>query len=183
VADATCSPPSESGSWKRGRYYGNSVFDDYPVIYVSWHDADTYCQWVGGRLPTEAEWEYAARGPDRYFYPWGNNAPSSTSASYYRNVGDTTAVGSYPDGESWVGALDMAGNVWEWVSDWYSADYYAASPTENPTGPDTGDFRVLRGGSWFNIPDSSVRSAYRYWYDPDYRSGYIGFRCVVEPGD
>jgi formylglycine-generating enzyme required for sulfatase activity len=178
VADGTCSPPSESGSWTRDSYYGDSQFDDYPVLYVSWYDADTYCQWVGGRLPTEAEWEYAARGPDGHIYPWGNNEPNSTLANYDDNVGDTTKVGSYPDGECWVGALDMAGNVREWVNDWYADDYYAASPAENPTGPDTGGFRVLRGGSWGDFP-YNVRSANRDRYFPYGRYVNFGFRCVV----
>jgi formylglycine-generating enzyme required for sulfatase activity len=111
VADGECGPPSKSGSRTRDNYYDNSQFDDYPVIWVDWHDAVTYCQWVGGRLPTEAEWEYAARGPDGHIYPWGNDPPDDGLVNYNQNVGNTTEVGSYPDGASWVGALDMAGNV------------------------------------------------------------------------
>ncbi len=176
VADGTCSPPSESGSYTRDSYHGDSQFDNYPVIYVDWEDADTYCQWGGGRLPTEAEWEYAARGRDSYLYPWGNDPPNNTLANYAGNVGDTTEVGSYPKGSSWVGALDMAGNVFEWVSDWYAE--YGASSVENPTGPDTGDLRVLRGVSWEIGPDF-MRSAGRGRGGPDYLDFSIGFRCVV----
>jgi len=179
VADARCSPPPQTGSYARDTYYGDSRFDDYPVTYVSWHDADTYCEWAGGRLPTEAEWEYAARGPDGHIYPWGSDEPNSTLANYDVIVGDTTAVGSFPAGASWVGAMDMAGNVLEWGNDWYTDSYYPVSPAENPTGPDTGDFRVLRGGSWLQDPDM-VRSANRSWSGPyGYRFNHIGFRCVV----
>ncbi len=179
VADGTCSPPSKSGSWTRDSYYDVSQFDDYPVIYVSWDDADTYCQWAGGRLPTEAEWEYAARGPDGHIYPWGNETPDDTWMNYNVRGGDTTKVGSYPDGASWVGAMDMAGNVCEWVYDWYASDYYRVSPVENPTGPDTGDYRrVLRGGMWGD-DRTNLRSAARSGSDPSYRYDNLGFRCVV----
>jgi len=178
VAGGTCGPPSQPGSYTRDGYYGDSQFDDYPVIWVNWNDADTYCRWAGGRLPTEAEWEYAARGLDGYVYPWGNDIPNDTLANYSDNVGDTTEVGSYPDGASWVGAMDMAGNVWEWVNDWYADGYYAISPAENPTGPDTGDYRVLRGGTWDLNPDE-VRSAHRVGVYPIDGYDIIGFRCVV----
>ena len=181
VTGGTCSPPSESGSDTRDSYYGDSQYGDYPVVWVSWYDADAYCRWVGGRLPTEAEWEYAARGPDGNVYPWGNDPPGDTLLNYNINVGDTTEVGSYPDGASWVGATDMAGNVWEWVNDWYADDYYAISPAENPIGPDTGDLKVLRGGSWSGL-EESVRAAFRSNFRPVNRVDGVGFRCVVEPG-
>jgi formylglycine-generating enzyme required for sulfatase activity len=176
VADGTCISPPESKSATRDSYYGEGQFDDYPVMWVSWSDADAYCQWAGGRLPTEAEWEYAARGPDGNVYPWGNDPPDDTLLNYDSIDRDTTEVGSYPDGASWVGALDMAGNVWEWVSDWYAE--YAASPAENPTGPDTGDEKVLRGGSWNFYPPSS-RSAFRLRLIPINREYDAGLRCVV----
>jgi serine/threonine-protein kinase len=182
VVDGTCSPPSESGSGTRESYYGDSQFDNYPVIYVSWYDADTYCQWVGGRLPTEAEWEYAARGPDGNVYPWGNDPPNDTLLNYDHNVGDTTEVGAYPDGASWVGAMDMAGNVWEWVADWYDGDYYASSPSQNPKGPETRDEKVARGGGW-SVSGAGGRAASRYHPLPDDRLDALGFRCVVEPGN
>ncbi len=176
VADGACSPLGKSSSYTHDSYYGNSQYDDYPVIYVDWDDARSYCEWVGGRLPTEAEWEYAARGSDRYIYPWGNAPPDDTLLNYNHNVGDTTKVGSYPDGASWAGALDMAGNVWEWVADWWGE--YPSTAQTNPTGPETGDEKVLRGGSW-NYDPFNMRSAIRYGDYPDVRYNSIGFRCVV----
>jgi formylglycine-generating enzyme required for sulfatase activity len=182
VANGICSPRSKSSSPTRDSYYGDSQYDAYPVIYVNWSDATTYCEWAGGRLPTEAQWEYAARGPDGHIYPWGDNLPDDTLVNYNFYVGDTTEVGSYPDGVSWVGALDMAGNVWEWVNDWYDGEYYASSPPKNPRGPGAGDWRMVRGGSWHD-DEENVRAAYRLIVHPDDRTGNNGFRCVVEPGN
>jgi formylglycine-generating enzyme required for sulfatase activity len=156
------------------------VGDDQPAVAVSWEDAEAYCAWAEARLPTEAEWEYAARGPDGHIYPWGNEPPDDTLLNYSGNVGHTTEVGSYPDGASWVGALDMAGNAWEWVHDWYAAGYDAASPAENPTGPDTGVAKVLRGGSWFDYY-RDTRGAARYNDAPYLRQTFYGFRCAVDP--
>jgi serine/threonine-protein kinase len=180
-AAGVCGRPSQSDSETRASYYGDSQYDEYPVIYVSWNDAKTYCEWTGGRLPTEAEWEYAARGPDGHVYPWGNDAPSCDKANYWAEiemcVGDTIQVGLYPDGQNWVGALDMAGNVWEWVYDWYGS--YPSEPQVNPTGPASGEGRVLRGGAW---AEGSVHGALRYALDPRTADRSIGFRCVVGPG-
>jgi len=178
VADGTCSPSPVSDSRTRDSYYGNSQFDDYPVISVSWHRADAYCKWAGGRLPTEAEWEYAARGPDGHIYPWGNDPPDDTVANYYQNVGDTTEVGSYPDGASWVGALNMAGNIREWVDDWYDG-YPGATYQSDRFGTAA---KVLRGGSWL-IGEQYVRATNRGYGDPRSYTDTVGFRCVVEPGD
>jgi formylglycine-generating enzyme required for sulfatase activity len=179
VATSVCSSPSESGSYTRDSYYEDNQYDDYPVIWVSWDDATTYCQQVGGRLPTEAEWEYAARGPDGHVYPWGNDLPNENLANYGGNVGDTTKVGSYPDGQSWVGAMDMAGNVWEWVNDWYGS--YPSESQVNPSGPASGEYRVLHGGSWYDSGEY-VRVAARHGAHSGGRSVNIGFRCVGEPG-
>jgi formylglycine-generating enzyme required for sulfatase activity len=172
-----CTEPHDNGSFTHSRYYGSSEYDDYPVIYVDWDQANTYCAWAGGRLPTEAEWEKAARGTDGRTYPWGNNVPTCSLANFEGCASDTTAVGSYPAGASPYGALDMAGNVWQWVADWYGASYYASSPAKNPTGPSSGTDRVVRGGSWYNVVHLAS-SSYRNWFYPyGWSSIAIGFRC------
>jgi formylglycine-generating enzyme required for sulfatase activity len=171
-----CDPLVEPESHIRGSYYGDSTYDDHPVIYVRWHDAAAYCEWVGARLPTEAEWEYAARGRSGSAYPWGDNPPDETLLNYDQNVGDTTQVGSYPDGVSWCGALDMAGNVWEWVGDWY--DGYPPAAQTAPTGPATGHSKVLRGGSWATY-QREVRTTNRIQFTAGSRYYTVGFRCAL----
>jgi formylglycine-generating enzyme required for sulfatase activity len=190
VAAGKCNPPSSNSSYTRQSYYGNSEYDDFPVIYVSWNDADAYCKWAGGRdytvrLPTEAEWEKAAswdaNKQEKRTYPWGDSI-DCTLANYWGKdngcVGDTTKVGSYPSGASFYGALDTAGNVWEWVADWYSSSYYSTlqDGVRNPAGPSSGDGRVLRGGSW-NYNAYNARSAYRGRGVPTVSNDVIGFRC------
>jgi formylglycine-generating enzyme required for sulfatase activity len=182
----TCQPPASLSSAKQSSYFGNSQFDNYPVTYVSWDDAKTYCEWAGKRLPTESEWEKAARGTDMRVYPWGNQWDGS-KANVELRVGDTTPVGSYPAGASPYGVLDMAGNVWEWVVDWHDIHYYANSPSRNPQGPSSGQYRTLRGGGWAD-DYYYARAANRYdftyptfrfdFYYPTFRYNFVGFRCA-----
>ncbi len=175
VNSGACSAPQRRGSFTRGSYFGDAAFAQFPVVNVTWDQAQTFCQAQGGRLPTEAEWEYAATGGDGRRYPWGNDFDSSLVPV---SAGDTLAVGSFPGGISPFGAYDMAGNVLEWVSDWYSQGFYASSPAENPTGPDTGNQKVLRGGS-FGAGDASLYlTTRRYIRNPAGADVDIGFRCV-----
>ncbi len=193
VETGACKLPANFNSDNRLDYYGNPEFQDYPVIQVTWYDANAYCEWAGRRLPTEAEWERAARGDSVNTYPWGGELPNETNSNSINIVGDTTRVGSYPTGMSPFGVLDMAGNVWEWVADYYKGNYYAESPTNNPTGPENGglnSMRVIRGGS-FQDDASMLRISNRGYEagpdpsalknDADYygrSSAKIGFRCV-----
>lgn len=177
VEAGACDPPARVASSSCASYYSNSAYDDYPVINVTWHQAVAYCEWAGVRLPTEAEWEYAARGPEGWIYPWGDDWDASRLNSLHAGLGDPTEVGSYQAGASWCGALDMAGNVWEWIADWYGVYYYSRSPSRNPSGPSSGRRRVVRGGSWVDFR-VDARSTVRGRYNPDRSNTYIGFRCV-----
>jgi iron(II)-dependent oxidoreductase len=160
-------------------YWNESKFNGptQPVVGVTWHDADAYCKWAGKRLPTEAEWEKAARGTDGRRYPWGNQWDTSRANSAEARLGKTAPVGSYTGGESPYGAHDLAGNVWEWVADWFDASYYQNSPERNPQGPASGQYKVLRGGAWHNIP-IALRSAKRLASTPVIRADSLGFRCA-----
>ena len=156
--------------------------DDYPMAWVNWSEANAFCQWLsrqdGGsyRLPTEAEWEKAAKGFSHRAYPWGEEYDGTQSGT--RN-GTYAPVGSKETDVSPFGALDMAGNLWEWCADWFGAKYYEAAPVRSPKGPDSGEFRSLRGCGWNFDPDT-FRCSYRTRFSPQERSLHIGFRVVRE---
>ena len=159
-----------------------SQHSDRPVIGVDWSDADAYCRWKGKRLPTEAEWEKSARGTDGRLYPWGNWVPNKDLANFasgarfsYSQV--LMPVQSYERGKSPYGLYHMAGNVWEWVQDWYNTNYYEVSPEQNPQGPEQGQFKVLRGGSWSDLP-KYLRPSGSFKLPPETPNSYVGFRCA-----
>jgi formylglycine-generating enzyme len=154
--------------------------DDHPVVNVSWEDANAYAQWAGAALPTEAQWEKAARGPDGRIFPWGDYAESVKRRDATLNDEEQTKpVGRYPEASSPYGAQDMTGNVWQWCADWYDADYYRNSPARNPTGPPTGTSRVLRGGRWFINYPNFFPATYRSCCLPNSWVGFCGFRCAM----
>jgi len=157
--------------------------EDHPVVGVSWHDCNEFCENTGLALPTEAQWEYAAAGPDSRRYPWGDDWDGDRLC-WPGNKGPggmTFPVGSFPSGASWCGALDMAGNVWEWCADWYDKLYYDDSPLRDPLGPDSGSRRVLRGGGWRSFADL-CRCAFRFYNSPAYSRVCFGFRVCSNCG-
>ncbi len=163
--------------------------ENLPVERVHWKQANDYCEKISKRLPTEAEWEIAAKGGESYLYPWGNDMKSGKANLCDKNcildthTGQfndeaifTTPVGSYPP--NGYNLYDMSGNVWEWVSDWYTENYYQVAPSKDPAGPHFGFLKMIRGGSWINAPDF-LRSSFRNWSDPAAQTGYFGFRCAL----
>jgi len=159
-----------------------AAFKDHPVINVDWSDAAAYCAWAGRRLPTEAEWERAARGTTGRRFPWGDAEPTRTLANYlnqWRNGGGLEPVGSHPQGASPEGVQDLQGNVWEWVSDWYDPHYYEKGPLRNPKGPNEGTRKVMRGSGW-ESEAPLLRSAHRLSSDPKNRNHSLGFRCAID---
>ncbi|MGB2894553.1 MAG: formylglycine-generating enzyme family protein [Anaerolineales bacterium] len=190
VEDSACSSPADSGSYTRETYFGDAAFADFPVIWVTRDQAAEYCSWAGGRLPSEAEWEYAARGPENNIFPWGDIFEPSyanycdascalgvSDPSYEDGYPETAPVGSFPAGASWCGALDMAGNVREWVADWFSG--YSLEAQVNPVGPEEGRSHIPKGGCWLDRADN-LRSANRGENTPDYVRHKVGFRCVKD---
>ena len=179
--DETC----ETDKCREGNLWQGASFppriNRQPVTQVSWYDADAYCRWRGKRLPSEAEWEKAARGPSGNLYPWGSGSPKkrATYGRKWRDVFTMTDVGTYSHGASLYGLYDMAGNVWEWVDDWYDLKYYNWGRKKNPRGPAEGEFKVVRGGSWVNHPDT-LRSSFRRWSQPEVRFNDTGFRCAKD---
>ena len=195
VQAGACEPPAEFKSEHHDTYFNTEEYADFPVIYVTWGDATDYCSWAGKRLPTEAEWEHAARGDDFRNFPWGDERPGAVQANFNYQIRDITRVGSFPAGASPYGILDMSGNVWEWVSDFYDASYYTSAAVSNPTGPVAavgyGHRHTIRGGSYQDA-EKNVRVSARGFSngpDPDaadmesveYKgesSFKIGFRCA-----
>ncbi len=186
VKKGACSPPTLRSSAKRQHYFDQPEFADYPAVFVSWKQADSFCRWDQGRLPTEAEWELAARGPapSTRVFPWGNEPADCTKANMggaQSCVGDTDLVGRRPAGASPWGVMDMAGNVWEWTADWYDAGYYSRSPARDPRGPAEGRLKVMRGGCWASGADS-LRVSCRKAELPGTWAPNVGFRCVRPEG-
>jgi len=195
IAKGGCTPPQATKSQTRSAYFNIPDYNDFPVIYVTWSQAATYCKWAGRHLPTEAEWEYAARGKTVNTYPWGSQPPDSSLANFNYQVGDTTKVGSYPAGASPFGVLDMAGNVAQWTNDYFDPTFYTKGINNNPQGPGarTNFFnRVVRGGTFQDGPENirvSLRASV-LGSNPDAKVGSdayfgeyspkIGFRCASD---
>lgn len=182
VEAGACTPPAPGGACN----YGRPNIANKPVNCASWYQAKAFCEWEGKRLPSEAEWEKAARGTDKRMFPWGNNKPTCEYAVMDKEnagnlgcgTGDVFEVGSKPKGASPYGAMDMAGNLWEWTNDWYGVEYYNESPAENPTGPAEGEYKTTRGGDFFSRTKYELRTTVRFPHEPSDYSIAIGFRCA-----
>jgi len=184
-----CEPPKVMGSFSRESYFDSIDYYEYPVVQVTWNMASDYCHWAGARLPTEAEWEYASRGPEGTIFPWGNDFDPNnlnycdsscegiSDPDFNDGYPETAPAGSFPAGASWVGALDMAGNVREWVNDWYAS--FKIEAATDPQGPDSGDAKTMKGGSWYDAP-FNIRSNNRGGLPTDYWRHKVGFRCVMD---
>ncbi|MEW6401526.1 MAG: SUMF1/EgtB/PvdO family nonheme iron enzyme [Chloroflexota bacterium] len=174
VNDGVCSLPFVEGN----PYYGSWIYRDYPVVYVNWFQASEYCEWAGRRLPTEAEWEKAARGIDGRFYPWGEGRPNPRLANFNESlIGEPLPVYRYQLGASPYGALNMVGNVREWVADWFDKRYYVNSPSANPNGPQTGIERSMRSGA-YDADANEIFTYSRYKHEPQSAGLSRGFRCA-----
>jgi formylglycine-generating enzyme required for sulfatase activity len=161
-------------------YFGNWIYRNHPVVYISWEQANTYCDWAGRRLPTEAEWEKAARGTDGRMYPWGNKQPNPRQANYAGTlIQEAVSAFRYPLGASPYGALNMSGNVREWVADWFDPNYYSYSPYANPQGPETGTERALRSTS-YNEDGREIVVTSRLRHQPESAGLSRGFRCAQD---
>ena len=168
----------EATGYPRPSIFSPDFTPTYPVFYVSWYDAVAFCEWSGSRLPSEAEWEKAARGNDGRLYPWGNTKPDETLCDFANSTKGNTPVDKYPSGASPYGVMDMIGNIWEWCNDWYHKDYYLKSHKDKPVGPEHGVCRVFKGGGWDFIGNSSLRCSFRGYFPPYYNNHAVGFRVV-----
>ena len=176
IAVGKCTPPQGE---KAVKALSDPARRDFPVVDVDWQQAEAYCKFVEGHLPTEAQWEKTARGPDGNIYPWGDAAPTCDLLNFKDCVGDKNAVFDYPPGKSYYDALDLSGNVFEWVADWYTPGYYNESPGIDPLGPELGEVRSVRSSS-FNSEAGIVSSARRFYLKTEDHRPDLGFRCVVE---
>jgi serine/threonine-protein kinase len=182
VAAKGCTDPQSFDSVTRTDYFHDSKYANYPVVWVNWLQASQYCTWAGRRLPTEPEWEKAARGPDGRLYPWGNTAPDNTLLNFNLAAKDTTAVGSFPNGASPYGALDMVGNVVEWVDGYYYDSYFTVVANKvTPTPSFRGGVRILRSSSWGDTPADIRAAARRYALAQGNSFHDVGFRCAMTP--
>lgn len=173
VRDGACTPPAIVDP-----FYSQPLFYDYPVVYITWFQADQYCKWSGGNLPTEAEWEKAARGVNGDAYPWGTELPDQSNGNFGSSIGTIVSSYTYSNGISPYGALNMSGNVREWVSDWFNPTYYQRTPANNPLGSSQGANRSLRGGSYLD-PADRITAFHRYSHEPESPGINRGFRCVT----